>query len=106
MNTLYYKVIIGEVGKTSTYYEVVEHNGKKFRIVVKATNGDFVGFNHDCALSVMTSNGDWANVVDNRSIGIKFDKDAVYYGRGSEADKKRVLEKPAAEFKDYIKKVY
>ena len=106
MKTLYYKVIIGEVGKTSTYYEVVEHNGKKFRIVVKAANGDFVGFNHDCALSVMTSNGDWANVVDNRSIGIKFDKDSVYYGRGSEADKKRVLEKPVAEFKDYIKKVY
>lgn len=106
MKTLYIKVTIGEVGRTSTYYEVVEHNGHKFRIIVKATDSSYLGFNHDCELSVMTTNGDWSCVVDNRSIGIKFDKDAVYYGRGSEADRKRVLEKPVADFKDYIKKVY
>ena len=106
MKTLYIKVTIGENCQTSAYYEVVEHNGYKFRIIVKATDTTCLGFNHDCVLSVMTTNGDWANVVDNRSIGVKFDKDAVYYGRGSEADRKRVLEKPVADFKDYIKKVY
>lgn len=105
METRYKKVTIGEVGKSSTYYEVVEHRQLLFRIIVKAGNGDAIGFNSDCCLSCWNGS-EWRAVVDNRSIGVKFDKDAVYYGRGSEADKKRVLEKPVKEFKDYIEKIY
>ena len=107
MKTVYKKVTIGEKAcYSSTHYEVVEHKGKKFLIFVKADNGSCLGFNSDCCISVMTSDGDWEHVVDNREIGAKFDKDGVYYGSTNEGWKKILLEEPVKAFKEYIQKVY
>jgi hypothetical protein len=103
MKTLYKQVTISP---KAVHYEVFEHNGKKFLALVKADNGNVLGFNSDCCLKVMTSDGDWSNVVDNRLIGVRFDKDSVYYGSANPDAKKRLLEEPVKAFKDYVEKIY
>ena len=107
MKTLYKQVNVAvESGRTSTYYEVFEHNGRKFLVIVRAGNGDYPGFNPDCCLKVMTSNGDWSGVVDNRLIGVKFEKDNIYYVRDKVELKKSLLSEPVKAFKDYVEKIY
>lgn len=108
MKTLYKKVTVPSevMGNAFVHYEVFEHNGKKFLALVRADNGTPVGFNSDCCLKVMTSDGDWGNVVDNRLIGLEFNKDSVYYGSSNPNVKKALLEEPVLAFKDYVRKVY
>ena len=107
MKTLYKQVNIAqEACRASTHYEVFEHNGKKFLALVNADNGSCLGFNSDCCLKVMSSDGDWKNVVDNRLIGVSFDKDSVYYVSGNNNAKKSLLEAPVKAFKDYVQKIY
>lgn len=88
-----------------THYEVVEHNGKKFLIYTLAENGYPLGFNSNCCLKVMTPDGNWANVVDNRQIGLSYRQDDIYYSRDA-LTKKRIIDECVKEFKNYIKAVY
>ena len=108
MKTLYKKATVPSevMGNAFVHYEVFEHNGKKFLALVKADNGTPIGFNSDCCLKVMTSDGDWSNVVDNRLIGVRFSRDSVYYGSAGDTPKKALLEEPVLAFKDYVRKVY
>lgn len=108
MKTLYKKVTVSpNVAKeASIHYEVFEHNGKKFLALAKADGSSALGFNSDCCLKVMTSDGDWSNVVDNRLIGVCFYKDSVYYGSASLGVKKEILEEPVKAFKEYVQKIY
>ena len=107
MKTLYKQINVAvESGRTSTHYEVFEHNGRKFLVIVRAGSGDCLGFNSDCCLKVMTSDGDWSGVVDNRLIGVKFEKDNIYYVRDKVELKKSLLNEPVKAFKDYVQKIY
>lgn len=108
MKTLYKTININtkEASDKSSYYEVVEHNGKKFLIDVTAKDTYQFGFNSYCCLSVMTQDGTWAPVVDNRSINVPFENEKIYYGRVSNDEKLALIEMPVNAFKDYIKKVY
>lgn len=80
----------------------VEYNGRKFRIHCEISNGDCVGFNSKCCLSVMSSDGDFKNVTDNRSIGIEMKND--YHARP--AEKRRLMDAAAEGFEQFIKKIY
>lgn len=88
-----------------THYEVVEHNGKKFKIFILAENGYPLGFNANCCLKVMTADGNWANVVDNRQLGYSYNQDGAYYCSYPET-KKRIVDAAVKEFKNYIKAIY
>jgi hypothetical protein len=86
------------------YSEYIQFNDRKFKIRIHYTNGDCVGFNSDCALSVMTSNGNFAYIIDNREAGIKFKRDLYYSNNTNEIieSNKNIVK----EFKSFIKKVY
>ena len=99
------EVIPSESCKKVTHYEVVEHNGKKFLIYVEGSNGDCIGFNHKCCLSIMTSEGTWEHVVDNYSLGFTDNQSSIYYSH-SVAEKERLIDDSVNHFKDYIKAVY
>lgn len=80
----------------------VEHNGRKFRISLLISNGDPIGFNHKCCFSVMTQDGDFKDVADNRELGIRFSNDyhaPVVY-------KEEQMKRAAKEFESFIKKLY
>lgn len=86
-----------ENGRTTTHYEVVEYKERKFKIYLYIdTSSDCVGFNRHCCLSVMTADGTFAEVVDNRSIGLTIDR----YCPSS------AINTAVKGFKDFIKKVY
>ena len=104
MKTIYLKQTIND--KSAIHYEVIEHNGRKFLVYINACNGDMCGFNSYCCLSIMSADGPWAHVVDNKMIGIRFKKDDIIYGRMSETDKKIRLAEIATQFRDYIHKIY
>jgi hypothetical protein len=89
----------------TTHYEVVEHNGKKFLIYIEGSNGDCLGFNSKCCLSVMTSDGTWKHVVDNRELGFSANNDGMYYGSDI-AKKRNIVNNNVQQFKDYIETIY
>lgn len=99
------EVIPSESCKNVTHYEVVEHNGKKFLIYVEGSNGDCLGFNKKCCLSIMTSDSDWKRIVDNHELGFSANNDGMYYGH-SAAKKKIIVDDNVEQFKDYIKAIY
>ena len=74
----------------------------KFRIRVNIENGDPLGFNTNCCLMVMTSDGKFEYVVDNRSIGVPYSND--YYS--SEEIKENIIKEAVKGFKKFIKTVY
>lgn len=106
MKTLLKKVNIGKNSSyKTTYYEIVEHNDKKFLIYVEFSNGDCLGFNRKCCLSVMNTSGSWDGVVDNRELGFNHENDkGTYCNDGILKD--ALLKMKANEFKKYIKAVY
>lgn len=84
-------------GYLTTHNEIVEHNGRKFRIYIHVDrSSNCVGFNRDCCLSVMTNDGTFAQVVDNWELDIKLDKHSPNTS----------IPKVVKEFKDFIEKVY
>lgn len=107
METIYLKERIpAENGRyKTTHYEIVVHNGKKFLIYVEGSNGDCLGFNNKCCLSVMNENGSWDKVADNHQLGFSPNNDNMYYGTKVEV-KKKYVDMNVNEFKDYISKVY
>ena len=80
----------------------VEYNGRKFRIYCEISNGDCVGYNRKCCLSIMSSDGDFKDVTDNRSIGIEMKND--YHARVGE--KMRIMEAAAKGFEQFIMTIY
>ena len=84
-------------GRITTHYEIVENKERKFKIYLYIdTSSDCVGFNRNCCLSVMTADGTFAEVVDNRSIGLAIDR---YHPSSA-------IDTAVKGFKDFIKKVY
>lgn len=95
MKTLFTKTF--ESGRTTKHYEIIEHNGRKFKIYLYIdTSCNCIGFNRDCCLSVMTADGTFEEVVDNWSIGLSIDK---YHAPSA-------IKTAVEGFKDFIKKVY
>ena len=88
-----------------THYEVVEHNGKKFRIYIEGNNGYILGFNSRCALSIMAENGTWEHVVDNQELGFEFKHEDLYYGDDN-IKKNYLVKEYVKQFKNYIEAVY
>lgn len=88
-----------------THYEVVEHNGKKFLIYVEGSNGDCLGFNRKCCLSIMIENGTWERIVDNEELGFLHRNQDLYYGNDN-IYKNSIVKEIVKHFKDYIKAVY
>ena len=80
----------------------VEHNGRKFRIYVELSNGDPLGFNHKCCFSVMTTDGDFKQVEDNRALGIRCPND--YHA--APTYKEEIMKRVVLEFESFIKKLY
>lgn len=105
MESIYKKVKIpAESCKKCTYYEVVEHKDKKFKIYIEYNNYKPTGFNSDCCLSVMNTCGSWDKIVDNTELGFDSHND-LYYAHNAET-KTIAMNDIALKFMDYIKKVY
>ena len=105
MESIYKEVKIpAKSSEKCTYYEVVEHSNKKFKIYIEYSNGDICGFNRKCCLSVMNTNGSWDCIVDNKELGFSSHND-LYYAHNAES-KTIAMNDIALKFRDYIKKVY
>ena len=84
---------------------VVEHNGHKFRIEANHSNGSWLAW-----LSVMTKDGDYENIENNRTLNFKFEN--LYYLDSTDVSdeyKKRMtnaLEAVIPPFLEYIEQVY
>lgn len=82
-------------------------NGWKFKVHIEHTNGTPLGFNTNCALSIMIENGTFAKVIDSKECGINY-TNCYFYSDTSE-DLCRIAElnkKYFESFKNFIKKVY
>lgn len=93
MQTLYVKT--HKTLGNPTHYEVVEHNGRKFRIYYHYDGCHCRGFNSDCCVSVMTENGDFSYLADNWQLG--------YHPNWTSES---TIPEVVALFKDYIMKIY
>lgn len=100
MKTLFENITSSAYSASMTRF--VEHNGKKFRISLEISNGDAIGFNHNCCFAVMTQDGDFKAVADNRQLGIRFGND--YHAPAS--CKVDQMKQAAKEFESIIKKLY
>lgn len=94
-----------KVGKgSSNLIEVLEHNGRKFKIYVEISNGSCLGFNDKCCLKVMNDGGEFVDVVDNRQLGFYYKNDlyvTTFYDLI-----RREMAGAARRFYDFIEKVY
>lgn len=64
MKTIY------KVDDPKHFMRIVGWNGRRFKIVSEHTNGDPCGFNYKCCVSIMTPEGTWVHLEDNRSLQI------------------------------------
>ena len=90
------------------YTKIFEWAGKKFQIRFQHSNGDPLGFNYKCCVSIMTEPGNWSHLVDNRQLNIKWENCYVY-SRDSKSDMDYVtsLNKEAERaFMKYISAIY
>ena len=78
------------------YFEVFEHNGKKFSIKIHFDNGMCMGFNSDCCLSVMNPAGDFTHIVDNHMLGFTH----------KQLRREEAVELALEKFTEFVKNVY
>lgn len=83
------------------YHEILEHEGRKFRIVMDIHNGSSRGNTH---LSILLPDGTWGLVTNTNTLNIELDS---YIN----ADKKILMDaiytnRVRKTFVNYIKKVY
>ena len=96
------------VDDPKNYTKIIEWAGKKFQIRFQHSNGDPLGFNYKCALSIMTEPGNWSRLVDNRQLNIEW-KNCYVYSRDNqrEMDYVKSLNKTAEQaFMKYIMAIY
>ena len=86
------------------HYEVVEHNGKRFKIHIKTSSYEYQDYNDDCTLSIMTGEGTWKELTDNRSIGVNYERNDLTYGKTDEQEK--IVAFLVENFKEYIMALY
>lgn len=103
MERLIFNRRIGSRGDKARYHEIVEHNGRKFRIISDIRKGLFEAdmARHDSTLSILLADGTWGPVVTAADLNINLRLTSamdigydLYYDRVH------------AAFEDYIKKVY
>lgn len=91
-------------GNQANLTEVYEWNDRKFRIRCKHDDGTPLGFNSNCALYVMTSEGVWKGIADNHDLNVRWKNFHDSYAddplKGIENDR------AIAAFIEFIKKVY
>lgn len=107
MKTIYTQEMIPQTGgkETLVHHEIVEHNGRKFRIFIEGSDYTCLGFNNKCCVKVMNANGSWDNVVDNQELAFPSYNDILYYGRDVN-EKKRIVNNLVKKLKEYISAVY
>lgn len=86
------------------FMRVIRFGTRIFKIECQHVNGSISGFNSHCCASIMDSQGVWRHIVDNRTIGFKFNQEYTL----DENDPRIKAQNREAynEFVDYIKKVY
>jgi hypothetical protein len=91
-------------GSQTNLTKVYEWNGRKFRIRCKHENGTPLGFNSNCALYVMTSDGLWKGIADNHELNVKWEN--LYYSFTDDPRKGIENNRAVAAFIEYLKEVY
>lgn len=83
------------------YHEIIEHEGRKFRIIMDIHNGSR---RSDTNLSIMLPNGTWGQVVNANTLNIMLESyiKSEYAELMDNCYNNRVRK----TFIDYIKKVY
>ena len=86
------------------YVENFQFNDKKFKINVTHCNGDCLGFNYKCCLSIMIENGTFSYLEDNNTIGTRLYANLYYL---NDVAKIETVNKGVVKaFKDFVKKIY
>ena len=91
-------------GNRANLTEVYEWNGRKFRIRCKHVNGTPLGFNSNCALYVMTSEGVWKEIADNHDLNVEWSN--LHHSDTNDPRKGIENNRAVAAFIEFIKKVY
>ena len=97
--------LIYAVDEPKHYMRIYEWHDRKFKIVSEHTNGDPLGFNYKCALSIMVPDGTWKGLEDNRSLQIK-DWHNEYVLNNGDARIAKANKSAHDAFVRYIKTVY
>ena len=98
------KLLYEGKGNPKQFMRVYEWHGRKFRIRCEHTNGSCLDFNSKCCLAVMTDSGNWVNIEDSHSLGIRWYNCCVYNADDPRIDK--VNKEAEKAFLEYIKSVY
>ena len=83
------------------YHEVVEHNGKKFRILIQATERPYQS--NFAKVDLLTENG-WVLFLHTDNLGINFDPISKILNNQYKTDDERItaMDEIVSTFKEYI----
>lgn len=106
MRLIYQSTFISPNSNAKTrVYNVYAHGAHKFKIYIESSSGKCLDTNSHCTLSIMTNEGTWALLTDNRQINCDYDETELNYGR--DIQKKRdIIDDIIEEFEYYVSSIY
>lgn len=96
--------LIYDNGDCANLTKVFEWNDRKFKVRCKHKNGTPLGFNSNCALYVMTSEGVWKEIADNHDLNVEWSN--LHHSDTNDPRKGIENNRAVAAFIEFIKKVY
>lgn len=83
------------------YTLVFEYKGRKFKIYCDHTDGIPLGFNYKCCLDIMTSDGTWHHIVDDKEVGADWVRSTY-----DEECQVKYNENAVNAFQEYVESIY
>ena len=89
--------------KDSRMYTIIfAYGGRKFRVYCEHTDGIPLGFNYNCCLAIMTSEGTFSNIIDNIQVGVEWERQCYNNKEKEKENNDRALK----AFQEFVEKVY
>lgn len=89
--------------KDSRMYTIIfAYGGRKFRVYCEHTDGIPLGFNYNCCLAIMTSEGTFSNIIDNIQVGVDWERQCYNNKEKEKENNDRALK----AFQEFVEKVY
>lgn len=94
--------ILWESKDSKIYTVIFAYGDRKFRVYCEHTDGMPLGFNYKCCLAIMTSEGTFANIIDDIQIGVEWQRQCY----NSKEKEKENNDRAVKAFQEFVEKVY